>query len=173
MWTADTCPHRAPVWTRFELLRQKTRKRCIINPIRLNVKPSVWCDAHRRTKHIPPAPPFVRTHINWDEVYKRYGDELTRYEKLIQSFEQEHRMQLTPGAVEIILIPLVEVLESGMKLDQIVVAETLRTLLRDVAEQPDGRDKKAGKRSSWSVIRAYWKNFCNIPPFCGPTVDEE
>jgi hypothetical protein len=117
---------------------------------------------------MPPAT-SIQTHFDWEMIYEKYGSELARYEEIVQSFENEYRMQLTPGAVEIIFVPLIEVLESGSSLDQRELAETLRTVLETVANEPDGRDKAAGTRSSWSVIKAYWRNFCNIPPFCGPT----
>jgi hypothetical protein len=115
----------------------------------------------------PAAPPYSSAHIDWNDIYAKHGHELTRYEELVQSFETEHHIQLTRGAIEMIFVPLVEVLELGEKLDQSIVAETLRITIATVASEPDARDKDS-KRSSWSVIRAFWRNFCNIPPFCGP-----
>ena len=117
----------------------------------------------------PPSRPPI-AHIDWDQIYAKYGQELARYEELVQSFETEQKVQLTPGAIEMIFVPLAEVLESGAKLDQRVVAETLRSTLDTVAKEPDARDT-GQRRSSWSVIRAFWKNFCNIPPFCGSVAE--
>jgi hypothetical protein len=120
-----------------------------------------------------------RVHLDWDEVYKKYGPELTRYEELIESFEKENKIEFTPGALEVIFVPLVEILQSGQKLDQGEVAETLRILIQDIAANPvvmehsGAKNPATGQRSSWSVIRAYWKNWCNIPPICGPTANKE
>lgn len=121
---------------------------------------------------MPIPPTSIVTHIDWEAAYSEHGGELTRYEEIIQSFEEEHRIQLTPGAVEILFVPLIEVLDTREKLDQRVVAETLRALFNDIAKDADPRDLQVHRRSSLSVIRAYWKNFCNIPPFCAAPTRE-
>jgi hypothetical protein len=40
--------------------------------------------------------------------------------------------------------------------------------MRSMVEDPSANDRREQRnvRSSLSVIRAFWKNFCNIPPFC-------
>jgi hypothetical protein len=58
----------------------------------------------------PPPPPPSRTHINWDEAYQKHGFELTRYEEMLESYERESGISLTPGAIEMIFVPLLEVL---------------------------------------------------------------
>lgn len=35
------------------------------------------------------------------------------------------------------------------------------------------RKRTRSRRSSTSIVRQFWKNFCNIPPFCSPTVEEQ
>lgn len=110
-----------------------------------------------------------RVHLDWDEAYEKHGAELTRYEELLESFEKENNLMLTPGAIELIFVPLVETLESGAQPDHRVIAETLRILMKSIAVAPDSRDKMTPRRSAWSVAKAFWKNWCNIPPICGPT----
>lgn len=121
---------------------------------------------------MPIPPTSIVTHIDWEAAYADHGGELTRYEEIVQSFEEEHAIQLTPGAVEILFVPLIEILDTRRELDQRVAAETLRRLFNDISRNPDPRDTQARRRSSLSVIRAYWKNFCNIPPFCAATPQE-
>jgi hypothetical protein len=109
-----------------------------------------------------------RTHIDWDEAYDRFQVELTAVEDLLQSLERDAGVSLTPGAIEVILLPLVEILEAGASLDMTQVGETLKKLLEAMQQAPDARD--AGMtRSSWSSLRAIWARWCDIPPICGPT----
>jgi hypothetical protein len=115
----------------------------------------------------------IQTHIDWDNAYATYGNQLARFEEFVASFEQEHRIQLTPGAVELIFVPLIEILEAGQAIDEAVVAETFRKLVQTIATEPDKRDRAKGIRSSLSVIRAFWKNFCDIPPLCTATEQAE
>lgn len=120
----------------------------------------------------PPAPPPSRIHIDWDEAYRRHGYELTRYEEILESHEKESRISLTPGAVQMIFIPLLEELNRGQRLEFFEVSETFKSIIAEVAAEPDARDSDR-QRSSWSVVRAYWRRWCNIPPICGPTAKEK
>ena len=74
-------------------------------------------------------------------------------------------------------------------LDRQLVEHSLRTLMREMAESPAAFDKALPRdsddrahfwsrlrfwdalpvRTSISVVKAFWKRFCNIPPFCGET----
>jgi hypothetical protein len=109
-----------------------------------------------------------RTHIDWDEVYKTHGRELARLEEFVESYEKEYQISLTPGAIEMMFIPLVETLETGGKLDFAEVTSTFSVMIRTIKEAPSPKDKKA-ERSSFSVIRAFWRAWCNVPPFCDDT----
>ena len=102
----------------------------------------------------------------WDEMYERYQEELGRLEELIQSFESDTSIILTRGAVQILLIPIVEDLENGTPFDYAMVADTLRKLSRHAAAKPDSRDAHKRHRSSWSIFKAIADLWCNIPPFC-------
>ncbi len=109
-----------------------------------------------------------RTFLDWDEKYRTYGSVLARFEEFVESYEKEHQLFLTPGAVELLFVPLVELLDSGEKpsLDQ--VASTFKTLIHTMKDHPSKRDK-SGERSSLSVIKAFWKAWCDMPPLCDQT----
>jgi hypothetical protein len=118
------------------------------------------------------SPTAERTHLDWDEAYRKHGSELARYEDILESYEKEASISLTPGAVELIFVPLVEIINRGEKLDFVQVAAVLKSLVAEAASEPDARDSTE-QRSSWSVLRAYWKHWCSIPPICGPTAKEK
>jgi hypothetical protein len=117
-------------------------------------------------------PTKERTHLDWEETYAKHGSELARYEQMLESYEKEKKISLTPGAIELIFVPLVEILDRQQKLDFVTLSATLKVLVEEIAAEPDSRDPSS-QRSSLSVIRAYWKRWCNIPPICGSTGKEE
>lgn len=116
-----------------------------------------------------------RTHIDWEEAYERFSPQLRQVEDFLQSFEKEYGVELTPGAYEMIVVPLVEVLQTGEELNLEMVRNTLEQIVIEVAKEPAARDVTLSKknsqqtRSSWSVIKAFWKRWCNIPPLCDST----
>ena len=109
-----------------------------------------------------------RTHVDWDEAYKEHGKELARLEEFVESYEKEYQLSLTPGAVELLFVPLIEVLESGDKLDFLQLTSTFQIVIQTMKEHPNKKDKSE-VRSSLSVIKAFWKAWCNIPPLCDET----
>ncbi len=109
-----------------------------------------------------------RTHLDWDEAYKEYGSELARFEEFVESYEKEHKLSLTPGAVELLFVPLIEILDSGEKLDFVQLTGTFKILIQTMSEHPSVREKSK-ERSSLSAIKAFWKAWCNIPPLCDET----
>lgn len=89
-------------------------------------------------------------------------------DRILIDVEERVGIRLTAGARDMLLIPLVEA-RSFAPVTSWTEAESLERILRSMAEDPSDydRDGEQGKvRSSLSVIRAFWKNFCNIPPFC-------
>src|SRR5260370_24774966 len=97
----------------------------------------------------------IEIHIDWEAAYTRHGNELKRCEKVLQELEYEHGFQLTPGAVEMMFVPLIEALDSEeIKPTTSVVDATLSKVMQTMKENPDGRDPAKGLRSSWSVIKA-------------------
>jgi hypothetical protein len=109
----------------------------------------------------------IQTHLDWEEVYEKHGSVLARYEELLESFEREHRLSFTPGAIEILFVPLIEVLEAGQELNYEEVAETLRAVVETLSTDPDERERDTRRRSSWSVARALSKNWRKIPTMRG------
>jgi hypothetical protein len=114
-----------------------------------------------------------RTHLDWEETYKKHGSELARLEQMLESYEKESKISLTPGAIELIFVPLVEILNNQQKLDFDSVSRTFEPLVEEIAAEPDSRDSQSRQRSSLSVVRAYWKRWSNIPPICGSTAEKE
>lgn len=109
-----------------------------------------------------------RTHLDWDEAYKEHGTELARFEEFVESYEKEHKVSLTPGAVELLFVPLIEILDSGGKLDFLQLTSTFQILIQTMNEHPSIKEKSR-ERSSLSAIKAFWKAWCNIPPLCDET----
>jgi hypothetical protein len=111
----------------------------------------------------------ARAHVNWNDVYAKHGSFLAQCELFLASYEQENQVTLSPGAVDVLFIPLVELLEAGEAVDIGQVTTTFTVLIGTMKNEPSNKDRKQA-RSSLSVIKAFWKNWCNIPPFCGETM---
>ena len=111
------------------------------------------------------------THLDWEAAYKDHGSELARLEEFVESYEKENNLSLSPGAIELLFVPFIEILESGKKLDFIQVTTTFEILIATMKEYPSNRENNRG-RSSLSVIKAFWKAWCNIPPICDETRNE-
>ena len=94
--------------------------------------------------------------------------------------ESKSGISLTPYARLMLLLPLSEMTtedysrsyESSLK----SLGALLETIQHDAARDDlnfdhDGRieQEQRSRRSSLSVIKALWKNFCDIPPFCSGT----
>lgn len=77
------------------------------------------------------------------------------------------RPRLSPGARQILKIPVMESVEFTEILNEDEVAASVDKVLSSVAEEPISRAEGGESlRSSVAVIRSFVKNFCNIPPFC-------
>lgn len=102
------------------------------------------------------------------------GDGFNRF---VDEELERGRIQITPAARLMLLLPLYELSTRpwlrGPNLER--SGDSLRQLLATMAESPAaadavpgiGRPRRLAVRSTLSVIKAYWKQFCNIPPFCG------
>jgi hypothetical protein len=113
------------------------------------------------------APVQSRTHLDWDATYTRYGSQLARYEELLESYEREFGVTLTPGAIEMIFVPVIECLDANEQVDYGRLDRTFGSLVEQMAMDPDGRDSST-TRSSRSVARAFHSLWCNLPPICRP-----
>jgi len=124
---------------------------------------------------------IVSLRRSYDRLYKLKWSPYYPYEMRARAWEQaerlvdfvtsERQLLLTSGARLMLVIPLAEALERpGVAMEE--AAQDSLFLLADRLreEAVDRRDRDLGRmRSSFSVIRAYWREFCNIPPFCSPS----
>jgi hypothetical protein len=81
----------------------------------------------------------------------------------IEQAEYESRTRLTPGAHEMLVIPVMEIMESEGDVDWIEVKRSVSSLVKGIAEDVSLESRKP---NSIDLIRSFAKNFCNIPPFC-------
>ena len=86
---------------------------------------------------------------------------IARFRKLPDS------VKLTPGAQALLRIPIEEAFELAEFRSAQDADSSLRLVAQSLREQPRSPSEGHGRvRTSIAVIRAYAKNFCNIPPFC-------
>lgn len=114
-----------------------------------------------------PTETWTRTHLDWADTYARHGQQLRRIDEHLARFEEEGSILLSQAAVEVLLLPLVEELDRGVPIDENQLFATLDRLMRTIAEDPDPRDLGTA-RSSWSVLRAIRRLWCDLPPICRP-----
>jgi hypothetical protein len=86
----------------------------------------------------------------------------------LQTIELEpNAPALTQGAKEMLRIPITELFENEAYRNGEEVDKSLSRIVGSLREEPHSRSEGYGPlRTSIAVIRAYAKNFCNIPPFC-------
>jgi hypothetical protein len=90
---------------------------------------------------------------------------------IIQRAEEESGVRLTPGARQMLSIPIYEVLIAGRSIDWEQVNSSVRKIVRSTIDEAQPRDERSiGERvrNSIAVIAAFYRDFCNIPPFCAP-----
>jgi hypothetical protein len=109
----------------------------------------------------------LRTAIaGWDGAYTQHGDTLQTFENLINDAEKARNLTITGGALQLLLLPLLEELQAGRKVDNAVLQKSLQEVFDSLQESPDTRDT-GNQRSSVSIIRAWYLRWCKVPPFCG------
>lgn len=85
----------------------------------------------------------------------------------LRRYERSQGLVLSNGARQLLRVPVVETAEFAEQFDREQTNASLANVLATLKEQPrspaEGTDNV---RTSVAVIRAFWKNFCNIPPFC-------
>lgn len=107
----------------------------------------------------------ISTHLEWETVYSRFPVQMSRLEEFIGLYESQFSLTIGPGAVEVIIIPLVEDLQEGEEIDFAELGPTLERLFAAMAENPHEVDE-GRYRSSRSVLKAMFDNWCGIPPLC-------
>lgn len=90
-------------------------------------------------------------------------------EELILNAERQSDVRLTWGAREMLRIPVIEAIEAQGDVDWAQVDVSIRDIVGSMSESQAERGQPSMFRDSRSVIRAFFKRFCNIPPFCSRT----
>jgi hypothetical protein len=108
----------------------------------------------------------------WRQYYTRqpstpYDDRILI---IIQSAERQYNIELSWAAREMLVVPIKERLQYG-PVDWEDVAKSIDKIVASTVE--DGiRDSGGRYRNAVAVIKAFYRRFCNIPPFCDPTADD-
>ncbi len=85
---------------------------------------------------------------------------------IIQAAEKEAGRKLTPAAREMLFTPIEEVVDFGLEVDWGAVQSSVFKTVA-VSEPDESSPNTGGRYTSRSIIAAFHKQFCNIPPFCG------
>lgn len=112
------------------------------------------------------------------EKFKRFKERNIQEElmQFISNMEEKYNITLTDSAIEMLLIPLEE--RYANEKDKIItnrdyIFKSIQDLFEEMSLNKNITEelfvKEAGERSSLSVIKAYHKKYCNIPPFCERT----
>ena len=86
----------------------------------------------------------------------------------LRSYERSQGLTLSAGARQLLRVPVIETAEFAEHFDPERTDTSLNTVFKTLADAvPATRaEGNSGFRTSVAVIRAFWENFCNIPPFC-------
>lgn len=115
-----------------------------------------------------------------------------KVEEYLEDALDENQIFITPGAYLMITVPLFEaahlqhyrselgVRDSVLDTDVEMMRESIKRIVTDITSNParadqvpeerEGFDEEGERRSvrtSLSMLKAFFRNFCNIPPFCG------
>lgn len=112
-----------------------------------------------------------REERHWRRSYpsERYGLPIS---DIISSAEDESNVRLTWAARQMLTLPVIESLERGDDLSWGEVNDSVRSIVRTIAEEPSPGDERTRERSSKSIIRGFHRRYCNIPPFCSRREEE-
>jgi hypothetical protein len=102
-------------------------------------------------------------------IFSEFGHPLL-YE-IIVSAEREYRVTLSAGARQMLVIPVLETIETGEEFEWEEVRRSIFKIVQTTAEgggPREGRSIGERFRNSLAIIRAFSAQYCRIPPFCGP-----
>lgn len=105
--------------------------------------------------------------VDWDSAYERHGPHLRFVEMAIAIEEADRGVSLTPAAVELLLLPFLEEFERDGPIPEEEVKRTIGRIMDELRTTRDSRDD-GQTRSVFSVVRAWWGSWCDIPPICRP-----
>jgi hypothetical protein len=99
----------------------------------------------------------------------RYWQYEGRLVGIIDNAERRSDAPLSWAAREMLTVPIVEQIQEGRPVDWHEVETSINKLIEAMREDRSrGSRGLGGERNAVSVIRAFFKRFCNIPPFCSP-----
>jgi hypothetical protein len=85
----------------------------------------------------------------------------------LRQLERQRNLVLSSGAKQVLRAPVVERAEFDEVFNSEQTYMSLETIFSTLQDEPRAMKKNAPEeRTSIDVIRALWKNFCRIPPFC-------
>ena len=94
------------------------------------------------------------------------AEDAERIRRIIEIAEKKTGKQLTRSAREMLAIPIEEVINFVYEPNWPQIESSV---IKTVAHaEPDEFAPTKLKYNARSIIAAFYKNFCNIPPFCGP-----
>ena len=108
----------------------------------------------------------------WYDIGRPYPGLRRLLNDMITSAERGTGVRLSPAAREMLIIPVAEQYSLRQEVPLEVVERSIVTIVSTIAEESVERFAPLPLQrptSSVSVIRAFWRRFCNIPPFCSPT----
>lgn len=126
------------------------------------------------------------------DLVSRLADELEITSQL-QGLETRAGVRLTPSAYLMLLVPAFEARQlrarrrsrgirylagdlDPLEVSKATTLQSIYTLAREARSNPASADRvdeaaysdpDMPLRTAFSVIKSFWKRFCNIPPFCG------
>jgi hypothetical protein len=96
--------------------------------------------------------------------------EKARIYRMIARVERRARVKLTVHAGEMLAIPVMEQVEAGERVDWRRLEVSIVKLINATKKDADRPSHDVNLPvNAIGIIRAFWNQFCNIPPFCRET----
>jgi len=93
-------------------------------------------------------------------------------DEMIRQAEIRNDIHLTWTARQLILLPIVEGLDQGEDVGFAQLAESIDAVVATTRHEPSSDERTESSRGAKSVIKAFHRRFCNIPPFCSRREEE-
>jgi len=95
------------------------------------------------------------------------SNESFKISEMIYDNEKEMGINLSEPAKNLIIIPILEQFQITKEIDYEETKKSVTRLMQTIKQEPiETVITNNKKHTSQSVIKSFWKNFCNIPPFC-------
>jgi hypothetical protein len=107
-----------------------------------------------------------RIEIDWEAVYYEFPEEMGQLDELVSIHESEQGISVSPGALHVLYIPIVEGLQAQEPFELGEINQTLKKIFEAIRGAPDPREEGTAERSSRSMLKAISEHWCGIPPIC-------